>query len=230
MKKISEYKPKNKSAYERLFRGSPTKNNKVIEDISNLITSIQSTIISNGTSLEYDITSSFNGYVKIGCSFDEFLEIKNNYKKFYIQKLIIIDSEFEKFTGKKLRGKKKTYIDFVCSNGNEILIGEIKEGISLDTKKSEIEINSIKDIELIMLKNNIKVKPLLVLWSCEDITMASIKSTEAKDYIICGIDFANKIMVDFNLIQEQRNINGENNLSFTINKMREIVKEYDKQT
>jgi len=229
MKKISEFKPKNKSAYERLFRGSPSKYDKVIENLSNLITAMHSTIISNGSSLESDIMFSFNGFVKFGCSFDEFLEIKNNNEKFYIQKLIVTDLEFEKFTGKKLKGKEKTFIDFVCSNGDEIFIGEIKEGSSLDTKKSEIEITSIKNAELIMLNNNIKVKPLLVLWSCEDISMSSIKSTEAKDYIICGVDFANKIMVDFNLIQEQRNVNGSNNLSFTINKLEEIIEEYYEQ-
>jgi hypothetical protein len=230
MAKIKNYKNKKQkeTSYGRLFVG--VKQAQSAKMISNILVASHSTMISNGTDLEKWIISNYTNYKKIGCGFNEFLEIIKEYKKFFISRVVITADEYYKYTGKKLSGKKKTYIDFICSNGDNIFVGEIKDGDSLDTKKSDIEITSIKNIKNILNYHNIKCEAKLVLWSSNDLKTSSIKSVEANEYIIRGRDFAEKVGLDFNLIELNRINDGQDNLEFVINELKKIINIYEDET
>ena len=56
--------------------------------------------------------------------------------------------------------------------------------------------------------------PKLVLWRCDDIKNSSIKTSEHREYLTTGIDVADILDISFNDIQEIRNKDQEDNVSY----------------
>ena len=78
--------------------------------------------------------------------------------------------------------------------------------------------------------HNINCEAKLVLWSSINLFNSSIKSTEANNYIIRGIDFAKKIGLNFESIESNRIKDGQDNLDFVINEIKKILSIYNDET
>lgn len=187
-----------------------------------LMTSFHSTKISSGNKLEDFIYDEYTGLkyenIKINDVLDKIKENSNItivFKKVKISKSILENNSTYKFK----RGKN-LHLDFLVYSNGELFINELKDGYSLDTKKSNDEINEIKMVKEVFEKlTNMKCYASLILWTCEDLKDASIKSDEADDYIVSGRDFASKLSVNFHDIEKKRMTYNKGNVEFIENKM-----------
>jgi hypothetical protein len=185
------------------------------EDLAELLRKGQSTTIRNGNELE-DIISSqvkFNKVVSI--SFEELLNmIKTNptenfyISKFSLKKEILVDNGIE------LKGKKSISVDGLLYKDSVLYIIEYKDGDNLDTKKSQSEVESLSKISELFTSLGVDNSPKLVLWRCDDIKNSSIKTSEHREYLTTGIDVADILDISFNDIQEIRNKDQEDNVSY----------------
>ena len=185
------------------------------EDLAELLRKGQSTTIRNGNELE-DIISSqvkFNKVVSI--SFEELLNmIKTNptenfyISKFSLKKEILVDNGIE------LKGKKSISVDGLLYKDSVLYIIEYKDGDNLDTKKSQSDVESLSKISELFTSLGVDNSPKLVLWRCDDIKNSSIKTSEHREYLTTGIDVADILDISFNDIQEIRNKDQEDNVSY----------------
>ena len=214
-------KSNKKSAYLALFNNG----SKLSELFCNIVTSTHSTKISSGNKLEDFIYEEYKGLKFNNIKFvDAIKEIEKNpnitivFKKVKISKSILENNSTYEFK----RGKN-LHLDFLVYSEGEIYINELKDGYSLDTKKSNDEINEIKMVkEVFENVTNKKCFASLILWTCADLKDASIKSNEAKDYIVIGRDFATKLDVDYDTIEYNRMTYNEGNDKFLENKILEM--------
>jgi len=217
------------------------------ERMASLFQAVQSTVITNGTELEkfirdysiYPIVEKKQKMKKDGTlyatpqyikgtspTFKTVIEYYNKGINAYFPKIKISADDLKK-VGVELSGKKNIELDGVWVKDNEIYITEIKDGAALDTKKSDGEIKMFKLLFKLFSFYNINPSFFIVLWNCKDIKDASIKSTEAKDYIITGEDFSKMVQLEFIRLNRERQLDAVENYKYCIEKMREIVKEYD---
>jgi len=212
-----------KSAYLALFNNG----SKLSELFCNLVTSTHSTKISSGNKLEDFIYDEYKGLKFDNIKFvDVIKEIEKNpnvtivFKKVKITKLILENNSTYDFE----RGKN-LHLDFLVYSEGELYINELKDGYNLDTKKSNDEINEIKMVKQVFERvTNKKCYASLILWTCENLKDASIKSDEADDYIVIGRDFASKLDVSFDNIEYNRMTYNEGNDEFLENQILEMSK------
>jgi len=183
--KIKDAKPKGdikESGYYQVFQD---------EEIAKVIQLVQSTCISNGTELERIIFSKvkcdkYESKKKFKLTFDIFIDIIKNATSNVYFKSISIDKDFFIKNGIKFSGKNKMILDsaFYFYETKTLYLGEIKNGMGLDTKKSEKEVDSLstfKDLCLIYL-DGVEIYPFMVLFNCNDLSHSSIK-TNRTDFI-----------------------------------------------
>lgn len=167
-------KRKSSGGYDRLIGDS---------NISNLVTSIHSASISTGTQVSERLEWSYEGDLPIFSGKDvntpnkTLKVIENNPKG------VIIFNGYVK--GK---GGKKQEIDVIVYDGNVCYLGEIKDGNSLDTKKSSAEINGIISAINYMDSKGYNSNGNLILMHIEN-NQHSIKDDRAMNYIQSGEDF-----------------------------------------
>jgi len=159
-------------------------------------------------------------------TFNTVIEYYNNNKNAYFPKIRISRECLEK-VGIELSSKKNIELDGVWVKDGKIYVTEIKEGASLDTKKSDGEIKMFKLLSELFNYYNITPDFFIVLWNLNDINNASIKSIEAVDYIITGADFSEMVKLDFIKLNMKRQVHAPINEKYIVEEMRGIVKEYD---
>jgi hypothetical protein len=107
---------------------------------------------------------------------------------------------------------------------NILYINELKDGMSLDTKKSDAEITEIKMVkQLFENKTNLKCKASIVLWVCKNLIDSSIKSDEARDHIIRGLDLCEILNIDLESVEKNRFVFNESNREYLIHSINKIV-------
>jgi len=195
------------------------------EAFAEILRKVQSTTISNGIELEKIIYSNvkFKKFNKI--NFDEFIDIVKNATTDLYFKSISIGKE--KFTINSIifSGKNKMILDsaYYSIEDNTLYLGEIKNGMGLDTKKSEKEIDSLSELRKLCknyLKLNIEI--FIVLFICTDLSHASIK-TDRKDFLkYTGKEYCEKIGISYDEIKKIRSEEGQENLENIVTEMYKI--------
>jgi hypothetical protein len=223
------YKRKKKdSSYLRLFKYKT----KIAELVSDLITAVHSTSISEGVKLEQYIFDEFDGEKYHKIKFNDVVKIIKNYeseKTILFKKVIIGKKIINENTKHDHERSENVHLDLLILHKGELFINELKDGESLDTKKSDIEIREIKVIK--KLFENVTGLPCsssIILWTCKNIETSSIKTIEADDYILRGIDLCDTLNINHELIEYKRKNSYEGNLKFVLDKMIEIVDVYKK--
>jgi hypothetical protein len=229
--KISEerfIKNKTKSKYLPLF----DKTHPCSMSISKFVTIVQGAKISDGIQLEGVIYEEFK-YIKYEkLKFNEAIKIMNEAadNDIILIKKVIINREFmvENSTFEFTRSENLN-LDFMVKYNKTVYVNELKDGDNLDTKKSDIEIREIQRIkELTQSKLvDLDCEASIILWRCNDLKEASIKSLDANMYIVTGRHFANVIGVDYDLINAKRYLRHVANVDFTIDYWRKVVDMYD---
>ena len=198
----------------------------LLEDYCNLVTATHSAKISSGNKLEDFIYEEYTGLKHENIKFSDVLKIIEEhpnemivFKKVKIPKKILIDNSSHKFD----RGEN-LHLDFLVYYNGELYINELKDGYNLDTKKSNDEINEIEMVkEVFENVTNKKCYASLILWTCENIEDASIKSAVAGDYIVIGREFAKTLNVDFDIIEYNRMTFNNGNNEFIKAKIIELA-------
>lgn len=221
MAKIRNSKPKNSSnAYERVF------NNKKLGE---LLTKVQSTVISAGTELEKIIFK--DNILEIG-GFDLFIEkCKNNdiEDKIYIaSKKTLKNSKYKiKYFDSSSNREREDQPDslvFVIKN-KECLIIELKEGFSFDTKKSLSEYQMLKKAKEI-LGSGIPFSTKFYLCSFNSENKKEIyyglKKKFSIDEILTGKELCELLEINYFKIIENRKIDCNDNLNYFIDEMLKI--------
>jgi len=226
LKNAVNRKSKN-SSYRRFFPNN-TIFDKVFDLVSDIGTAMQSLAISEGIKLETYIFDEFKGEKHEDIKFENVIKIINNkpndtilFKRVKITKNIL--NENTTYTHNR---SKSLHLDLLILHENELYIDEVKDGMSLDTKKSDAEITEIKMVkELCENKTNLKCKSSIILWTCQDLSNASIKSDEASDYIVIGRDLCEILNVSFDDIENKRYQSNRHNGEFAMNYIKEINEE-----
>lgn len=122
--------------------------------------------------------------------------------------------------------QKKQEVDVILFIGNKIYCYEIKDGNSLDTKKSKSEIDVIETFFEYFTNYNYDVEVGMI-----SINMTNgehqIKDDRINKYLISGADFASKFNFNFQKYLSFHEDEQPLNELFVIEQMRTIVKEYD---
>lgn len=217
---------KKKSSYKKLFS-----DNKVGNMISNFVTSVHSTSISEGIKLEDYIYNEFKGVKYKNILFEDVINIvKQKQKETILFKTVKITKQtLNENTSYEHTRSKNIHLDLLIFHEGDLYNDEIKDGMSLDTKKSDGEIREIKMVkELCENKTSIKCNSSIILWTCEDISNASIKSDEANDYILTGRNLCETLNINFNTVELKRALANKGNGEFAMEKMRAIIEEDNK--
>lgn len=220
-----------KSSYRRFFPEN-TKFDKVFDMGTDMGTAMQSLSISEGIKLEGYIYDEFNGEKYEDIKFENVIKIiKNNPNKTILFKRVkITKNVLNENTTYKHNRSKSLHLDLLILHENELYIDEVKDGMSLDTKKSDAEITEIKMVkELCENKTNLKCKSSIILWTCQDLSNASIKSDEASDYIVIGRDLCEILNVSFDDIENKRYLSNHYNGLYFISLVKEMNEEIIKQ-
>lgn len=219
---------KKDSSYLKLFPNQSSSANMAAD----LATAIHSTSISEGVKLEKYIYDEFKGLKFEGLKFSEVIKlIFENINETILFRKIIIDQEIiNENTNYNHTRSKNLHLDLLIFYENQLFIDELKDGDSLDTKKSDVEIQEIKMIkELFENTTKFNCNSSIVLWTCQDIENASIKTIDANDYILRGRDLCKTLNIGYDLIEEKRKMANEGNLGFVINEMEKIIDVYKKE-
>jgi hypothetical protein len=213
-----------KSSYEKLFP-----NNKLGKMISNFVTSVHSTSISEGIKLEDYIYNEFKGVKYKNILFKDVINIiKNRQKETILFKTVKITKQIlNENTSYEHTRSENIHLDLLIFHEGDLYNDEIKDGMSLDTKKSDGEIREIKMVkELCENKTGLKCNSSIILWTCEDISNASIKSDEANDYILTGKNLCETLNINFDTVELKRKLANEGNGEFAVEKMKAIIEEF----
>jgi len=203
------------SGYYRIF---------LDEMIAKLMQSIQSTVISNGTELEHlheyfcpytvyktewtNISPKTGRVIKTKFkvpnttpTLSDVFEKYDNGENCFFPKIKISREELMNY-GVDLKSKKHIELDGIWIIDGVIYITEMKDGSDFDTKKSDGEIEMFKKVKKVF--KGYKFKIFIVLWNLRNIDDNSVKSLEAKEYIITGKDFSELVGLDFDRINSER--------------------------
>ncbi len=209
-----------KSNYQKLFGHSLS-----AEKLSNLMTAIQSTQISQGIALEEIIYQEYLGYKEENIKINNALSIiKNNSNKDILFRKIILDSEFLNERGVKYDRQENLHVDFIFYSKNKVYIREVKDGNNLDTKKSDAEVSEMKMLkDLFPTIINVEAESGIVSWISKNKKDVSFKAKDIDEYIELGPDFAKLLNVNYQKIVDMRMKINEGNLEYALNKMLEIL-------
>lgn len=202
------------------------------KEFAKLVTCFHATKISDGNKLETFIYDEYIGEKYENIDFDDAIEIiKNNPNSMIVFRKVKIKKEtLNDYSSYKHNRSKTLHLDYLVLYENVIYINELKDGSSLDTKKSDSEITEMKMVKEVF-ENVTKLicHASIVLWTCKDLKNSSIKSMEAIDHIITGEEFSTLLNVDHATIQQKRKLSNKKNSEVVANKLNKIVKKYNEQ-
>lgn len=209
-----------KSNYQKLFGNSLS-----AERLSNLMTSIQSTQISQGIGLEDIIYDEYSGHKEEDVKINNVLNIiNNNPDKDILFRKVILDKEFLNEHGVPYDRQENLHVDFIFYSKNKVYIREVKDGNNLDTKKTDAEISEMKMLkDLFPTIINVEAESGIVSWISKDKKDVSFKAKDIDEYVELGPDFAKLLDIDYQKIVNKRVKINEGNLEFALNKMLEIL-------
>lgn len=196
-------------AFYRLFRD---------ESIANLMSSTQACVISNGMGVSNKLIKSYNGKLPIFKG----KEVNTTEKTLEVLKknktgCIIFGGFLYKKSGKKQE------IDVIIYTKGKLFVCEIKDGNSLDTKKSTAEIDSIiSAVEFLNKLGYSSCVGKLILMNLSS-NGHSIKDDRASEFIMSGIKFCKKFLFDFNKFQDFQNNEAEQNKQIALNEFQTIL-------
>lgn len=220
-----------KSAYVSLFNNVDEFTTK----LCNLLSAVHSTKISAGNKLESFIYDEYNGHKYENMDFNDVVKkIQKFPDEMLVFKLCKITKEILNENSSYDHTRSKTlHLDFLVYHDNKIYVNELKDGYNFDTKKSNDEITEIKMVkETFENVTKMNCYASLILWTCKDLKDASVKSDEASDYIVRGVDFATKLNIDFNEVQNKRRVNNEGNYEYlkeNIKQLADVLKDIDEK-
>jgi hypothetical protein len=207
---------KSSGAYERLT------GNKAIAE---LITSIQAATISTGNQVDIKLRLSYEGDLPIFYGKDVNTAKKTLDKiKEHPNGVIIFGGYISYYNN--VGKQKKQEVDVILFVNGKVYCYEIKDGNSLDTKKSKSEIDVIESFYRFFSEKNFDVEVGLISINMKN-GKHQFKDDRINDYLISGFDFSNKFNFNFkkylSLQEREQPLNEE----FTIEQMRLIINEYD---
>jgi len=187
-------------------------------DISNMVTSIHSASISTGTQVSKRLEWSYEGNLPIFSG----KEVNTPNKTLKIiennpRGLIIFNGYI------KGKGGKKQEIDVMVYDGEVCHVGEIKDGNSLDTKKSPAEINGIESSVDYLKSKGYCVEGKLILMHMED-NQHSIKDDRAENYIQSGYDFCSQHSFSFDKFKDYQKNQESINEKIVLDEMLRILR------
>jgi hypothetical protein len=215
------------SSYKKLFP-----NYFYCEMIADFVTAVQSTSISEGVKLENYIYDEFKGQKYENITFENAIDIIKYWpeRTILFKKVKITKKMLNENTTYEHKRSEKLHLDLLILHEGDLYIDELKDGMSLDTKKSDSEIREIKMVkELCENKTNLKCHSSIILWTCKDISNASIKSDEASDYILTGRNLCRTLNINFDSVEFKRRLANEGNGEYAIEKLKQIIEEYKKE-
>jgi len=199
------------------------------EELASLCTKVHGTTIVNGNELEKFIFAEIKIKKFSKKTYIECLEIINDNigTPIYFDKVKISKDDFLKYSV-KMTGKKNTNIDCIYYDGTTVYILELKDGASLDTKKSAKEVDDLGVTASIFTNEELDNEFGLVLWRCSDLKNSSIK-TNRTDYLLkTGRDLSEMLGIDFYKIQKIRAKDQKDNVEFFITEMKKIITRLEK--
>ena len=215
MVKIQDSKPKQSTGnYERLFA------NKQLGD---LITKIQSAVISSGTELERIISAKLKENDRLVEDLDYF--INNNLHKenglFVITKKAFKKSKLIKFSSQEpdLVVIKNDHLN------NKLYIIELKDGHIFDTKKADGEKRSMQEFENIIAK---KLPFTTQIFVCafnshnKQEIHNGLKGRFSMEEILTGEEFCTLLNINYDHILQQRNADTNANLHYFVAELLKI--------
>lgn len=216
---IKNATPKNSSgSYARLFGD---------EKLGELITKVQSTVISNGTELEKIITKIVKQEQRLIEDLDLFFNDTSGNGVFLVSKKVIKKSE--KFGNCGVEPDFLViYVDHEKKHCNII---ELKDGYTFDTKKVKAEKQNLEKFQnCISKKIEYKTNIFICSFNQEDKETIKIgmKSTFSIDQIMTGKEFCKLLKIDYNDILKIRKQDAEDNKEYFIKEMLnlDVVKQY----
>jgi hypothetical protein len=215
MVKIQDSKPKQSTGnYERLFA------NKQLGD---LITKIQSAVISGGTELERIILAKLK---EQGCLIEDLDNFINTYQ-YKMHGLFVITKKA--FKQSKLLDFPSQEPDLVVINNTELNsqlnIIELKDGYIFDTKKTDGEQNSMQEFEnFIAKKLPFTTQIFVCAFNCNDKNKiyTGFKGRFTINQILTGEEFCNMLNIDYQSILQHRDADAEANLQYFVMELMKI--------
>ncbi len=206
--KIQDMRPKTTSGgYERVFNN---------QELGDLITKIQATVISNGTELERIVLSQSKVIDDVDAFIDDVTYGRQREGVFVPPKKCV------KKSWRTIRGIEPDFIIFIVEKNRICKIVELKDGYMFDTKKVKGE---KENLETFTEKFGSKI-PFVTEWyiCCfneEDkkIIKEGLKNEFDETHILTGREFCKILNINYDSIIEQRKNDGIENLQFFISEM-----------
>ena len=190
--------------------------------LAELLTAIHAGLISTGTQVSLRLQKSYIGSLPIINGNDVNTPKKTlNVLKKHQNGCILFNCFVKRIDGDKQE------IDVLIYDGIRVYVYEIKDGNSLDTKKSEKEIDGIEYAVNSFKNNNYETTGGLILMHMTD-KNHSIKDERSEKYVISGKEFCKKFLFDFDRFNEFQKNEVDINKETVLNKMLEILKENGK--
>lgn len=221
MAKIRNSNPKNSSkGYERIFNN---------EKLGDLLSRIQSTVISAGIELEKLVFK--DNIDEIG-GLDKFIEkCKNNdiEDKIYIADKSTLKKssykiEYRDANSDKIREDQPDSVIFINKNKSCLVI-ELKEGFSFDTKKANSEYLMLKKAkDTLGSEIPFTTNFYLCSFNCEDkdLIFNGLKKKFDHSEILTGMELCEILGIDYNDILETRKKDCEDNLEYFLDELIKI--------
>lgn len=206
--KIQDMRPKTTSGgYERVFNN---------QELGDLITKIQATVISNGTELERIVLSQSKVIDDVDTFIDDVTYGRQREGVFVAPKKCV------KKSWRTIPGIEPDFIIFIVEKNRICKIVELKDGYMFDTKKVKGE---KENLETFTEKFGSKI-PFVTEWyiCCfneddKNIIKEGLKNEFDESHILTGREFCKILNINYDSIIEQRKNDGIENLQFFISEM-----------
>lgn len=206
--KIQDMRPKTTSGgYERVFNN---------QELGDLITKIQATVISNGTELERIVLSQSKVIDDVDTFIDDVTYGRQREGVFVAPKKCV------KKSWRTIPGIEPDFIIFIVEKNRICKIVELKDGYMFDTKKVKGE---KENLETFTEKFGSKI-PFVTEWyiCCfneddKNTIKEGLKNEFDESHILTGREFCKILNINYDSIIEQRKNDGIENLQFFISEM-----------
>jgi hypothetical protein len=211
------------SGYYRLFESQNTDDgyDEVAQKLARIVSKIHSASICNGNKLEeYIGNSPINNHI---------IKSLTDLKKGHY-----LNIKFDKdlWDGKKTQSTEIDYMLYeTYTDTPRVCLFEVKDGDTFDTKKSREELNSLREVSILLKEHmpRVFVQCYVVLWNIKDPKKNGFKANLDENItLINGRIMCDMIgNLDYDNITHLRKDIGDKNLNFCIKELREIVRIYD---
>lgn len=196
--------------YERVFNN---------QQLGELITKIQATVISNGTELERIILARSNVIDDVDAFIDDVTYGRQS------EGIFVAPKKYVKKSWRTVPNIEPDILIFIVERNRICKIIELKEGCMFDTKKVKGE---KENLETFTEKFGSKI-PFVTEWyiccfneNNKAIIMEGLKNEFDKTHILTGREFCEILNIDYDSIIEQRKNDGIENLHYFISEMLSI--------